>query len=140
MSEQGQTTTSKALMWLVASVAVLFGLMTIKSGGQVLFGDESYRVAAGHYVPFVLWFNFMAGFAYLVAGVGIAVRKSWSLWLSLLIAISTLLVFAAFGLHLFAGGEYETRTVVAMTLRSTLWVVISGLLYRNYRKGVSDVE
>ena len=140
MSEQGQTTTSKALMWMAASVAVLFGLMTIKSGGQVLFGDVSYRVAAGHYVPSVLWFNFMAGFAYLIAGIGIAVRKSWSLWLSLLIAISTLLVFAAFGLHLFEGGEYETRTLAAMTLRSTVWVVISGLLYRNYRKGVSDVE
>jgi len=140
MSEQVQTTTSKALVWLAASVAVLFGLMTIKSGGQVLFGDESYRVAAGHYVPFVLWFNFMAGFAYLVAGIGIAVRKPWSLWLALLIAISTLLVFAAFGLHLFAGGEYETRTVAAMTLRSTVWVVISGFLYRNDRKGVFDVE
>ena len=140
MSEQERTTTSKAMIWLVASVAVLFGLMTIKSGGQVLFGDESFRVAAGNYVPFVLWFNFMAGFAYLVAGIGIAVRKPWSLWLALLIAISTLLVFAAFGLHLFAGGEYETRTVAAMTLRSTVWVVISGFLYRNDRKGVFDVE
>ena len=127
------------MMWLVASVAVLFGMMTIKSGGQVLFGNESYRVAAGNYVPFVLWFNFIAGFAYLVAGIGIAARKSWSGWLALLIAISTLLVFAAFGLHLFAGGEYEPRTVAAMSLRSTVWVVISVLLYRNYRKADSHI-
>jgi len=134
MSEHGLTT-SKTMMWIIASVAVLFGLMTIKSGGQVLFGDESYRVAAGNYVPFVLWFNFMAGFAYLVAAIGIAARKSWSGWLALLIAISTLLVFAAFGLHILAEGEYETRTVAAMSLRSTVWVVISVLLYRNYRKG-----
>jgi hypothetical protein len=119
---------------------VLFGLMTIKSGGQVLFGDEIYRVAAGHYVPFVLWFNFMAGFAYLLAGIGIAARKSWSVWLALLIAISTLLVFAAFGLHVLAEGAYETRTVAAMTLRSTVWVVISVLLYRIYRKGVFHAE
>jgi len=140
MSEQGRTTTSKIIMWLVASVAVLFGLMTIKSGGQVLFGDESYRVAAGNYVAFVLWFNFMAGFAYLVAGIAIAARKSWSVWLALLIAISTLLVFVALGLHVLAEGAYETRTVAAMTLRSTVWVVISVLLYRNYRKGVFNVE
>ena len=139
MSEQGLTITSRAMMWLVASVAVLFGMMTIKSGGQVLFGNESYRVAAGNYVPFVLWFNFMAGFAYLVAAIGIAARKSWSGWLALLIAISTLLVFAAFGLHLFAGGEYEPRTVAAMSLRSTVWVVISVLLYRNYRKADSHI-
>ena len=118
------------MTWAIAVVAVLFGILTIKSGGQVLFGDEVYRVAAGDYVPFVLWFNFVAGFVYLVAGVGIALRKQWAAWLSLLIAASTLLVFAAFGLHLFGGGAYETRTVAAMTLRSTVWMVISILVYR----------
>jgi len=51
-----------------------------------------------------------------------------------------LLVFAAFGLHVLTEGAYETRTVAAMTLRSTVWVVISGFLYRNYRKGVFHVE
>jgi len=121
---------SRAITWAIAVVAVLFGILTIKSGGQVLFGDEAYRVAAGDYVPFVLWFNFVAGFVYLVAGVGIALRKQWAVWLSLLIAASTLLVFAAFGLHLFGGGAYETRTVAAMTLRSTVWMVISLLVCR----------
>ena len=140
MAKQARTTTSKAIMWLVASVAVLFGLMTIKSGGQVLFGDESYRVAAGNYVPFVLWFNFMAGFAYLVVGIGIAAQKSWTVGLALLIAISTLLVFAAFGLHLFAEGAYEIRTVGAMTLRSMVWVVIAIILYRHFKAGAIPAE
>jgi hypothetical protein len=121
---------NRGMTWILSVVAVLFGLLTIKSGGQVLFGDETYRVAAGDYVPFVLWFNFVAGFVYLIAGVGIALRKRWSVWLSLLIAASTLLVFAAFGLHVFGGGAYETRTVAAMTLRSTVWSVISILVYR----------
>lgn len=111
-------------------VAVLFGILTIKSGGQVLFGDESYRLAAGDYVPFVLWFNFTAGFIYLIAGVGIGLRKPWAAGVALLIAITTLLVFAAFGLHIFADGTYEMRTVAAMTLRSTLWTVIFALTYR----------
>jgi K+-transporting ATPase A subunit len=121
---------NRALTWIIAVVAVLFGILTIKSGGQVLFGDEMYRVAAGDYVPFVLWFNFVAGFVYLIAGVGIALRKRWSVWLSLLIAASTLMVFAAFGLHVFGGGAYETRTVAAMTLRSTVWTIISIMVYR----------
>jgi K+-transporting ATPase A subunit len=121
---------NRALTWIIAVVAVLFGILTIKSGGQVLFGDEMYRVAAGDYVPFVLWFNFVAGFVYLIAGVGIALRKRWSVWLSLLIAVSTLMVFAAFGLHVFGGGAYETRTIAAMTLRSTVWTIISIMVYR----------
>ncbi|NOR72519.1 MAG: hypothetical protein GQ467_01415 [Mariprofundaceae bacterium] len=130
-----QNSGNRLMRWIIAAVAVLFGILTIKSGGQVLFGDEVYRVAAGDYVPFVLWFNFVAGFIYLVAGVGIALQKQWSVWLSLLIAGSTLLMFAALGIHIFADGAYETRTVAAMTLRSTVWMVISILVYRQLMHG-----
>ena len=121
---------NRMLTWVIGFVAVLFGLMTIKSGGQVLLGDEAAVAAAGDYVPFVLWFNFTAGFVYLIAGIGIALRKSWAVGLSLLIAVATLLVYAAFGLHIYFEGAYETRTVMAMTLRSTVWTVIFALTYR----------
>ena len=116
--------------WILAIITVLFGIVTIKSGAQVLFGDESSRVAAGDYVPFVLWFNFVAGFTYILAGIGIALRKQWAMWLALFIAISTLLVFAGLGWHIFTDGAYEARTVAAMTLRSTLWTVVFALTYR----------
>ncbi len=33
------------------------------------------------------------------------------------------MVFAFFLIHVFSGGAYETRTVAAMTFRSTVWVV-----------------
>jgi len=44
---------------ITAAVAVTFGLLTIMEGGTVLFGSEASRVAAGQFVPFVLWFNFL---------------------------------------------------------------------------------
>lgn len=40
---------SSVPMLLVAAVALVFGLATIASGGQVLFGDEAERRAAGNY-------------------------------------------------------------------------------------------
>lgn len=129
----------KILYWVVALVALLFGIMTIKAGGQVLFGGEAYRIAAGNYVPFVLWFNFLAGFVYLLAGVGVILRKPWSVWLSLAIALATLLVFATLGAHIFTEGAYESRTVAAMTLRSTVWIVIFVFLYRSMKKGADNV-
>ena len=58
-------------VWTISLVATVFGLLTIKEGGTVLFGDEAARTAAGNYVPFVLWFNFVSGFAYIIAGVGL---------------------------------------------------------------------
>lgn len=119
-------------MWLrIAAVfGALFGLMTIREGGAVLFVDGAARVAAGNYVPFVLWFNFLAGFAYVVAGVGLWFRQCWGARLAIAIAAATLLVFAAFGWHVASDGAYETRTVVAMTLRSTIWIVIATIGWR----------
>jgi len=113
------------LLTTLAVVAVAFGLLTIASGGRALFGSEAQRAAAGAYVPFVLWFNFAAGFAYVVAGAGLWLPRRWAATLAALIAVATLLVFAAFGAHVLTGGEFEQRTVAAMSLRSIVWIVIA---------------
>ena len=118
------------VVWILTFIAVIFGLLTIKSGGLVLFGGSSFQKAAVNYVPFVLWFNFFAGFVYLLAGTGIWMRQPWSVWLSLLIAIATIIVFVILGLHIFEGGKYETRTVAAMSLRSLVWFSIFIFSYR----------
>ncbi len=113
------------LLITLAVIAVAFGLLTIVSGGRALFGSEAQRAAAGAYVPFVLWFNFAAGFAYVVAGAGLRLQRRWAATLAALIAVATLLVFAAFGAHVLTGGEFEKRTVAAMSLRSIVWIVIA---------------
>ena len=116
--------------WLISSlsiVAILFGLMTIKEGGAVLLGNESAVAAAGNYVPFVLWFNFLSGFAYIAAGVGLWLQKRWAVWLAVAIAAAIALTFAAFGLHINSGGAYEQRTVIAMSMRTVVWFVIAGI-------------
>lgn len=114
----------------LAVIAGVFGVATVASGGRVLFGPESARAAAGHYVPFVLWFNFLAGFAYMGAAVGIALARRWAPTLSLGIAVGTLLVFFVFGAHVLAGRAYEPRTVAAMTLRLGVWTAITVTVYR----------
>lgn len=117
----------------MAAVAVAFGLLTIASGGSTLFGGDAARQSAGAYVPFVLWFNFVAGFAYVAAGAGLWWERRWAAPLAFAIAVATLLVFAAFGVHVSSGGAYEIRTVAAMTLRSVLWVTIAWLAARRIR-------
>ena len=118
--------------WMQAAslVAVAFGLLTLKEGGTVLFGGPQARAAAGQVVPFVVWFNFAAGFAYVAAGVGLWLQRRWALWLAVAIAASTGLVFAAFGVHVLGGGAHETRTVVAMTLRTLVWVVLATIAWK----------
>jgi len=122
-----EQTSRKRPIWAAAAVlvAIVFGALTIVSGARVLFGPEEARAAAGNYVPFVLWFNFLAGFAYVAAGVGLWLWRRWAAWLALGIAAATALVFAAFGVHIAMGGAFELRTVAAMTLRTLLWAGIA---------------
>lgn len=120
---------SRIAIMIAAAIAVLFGLATIVSGGRALFGGPEARAAVGAAVGFVLWFNFVAGFAYVLAGIGLFMRQRWAARLAMLIAASTLAVFAAFGVHVALGGAFEMRTVAAMTLRSALWVVIAALAW-----------
>ena len=117
-------------IWLAPVIAVVFGLLTIKSGGAVLFIDGADRQAAGNYVPFVLWFNFLSGFVYIIAGVGIWMQKQWAAKLAALIAVSILIVYAIFGLYILGGGLYEMRTVAAMSMRSIVWAIIAMFAYR----------
>lgn len=118
--------------WMRATslVAVAFGLLTLKEGGTVLFGGPQARAAAGQVVPFVLWFNFAAGFAYVAAGVGLWMQRRWALWLAVVIAASTAMTFAASGVHVLGGGAHETRTVVAMTLRTLVWAALAAVAWK----------
>ena len=98
----------KPSLWMRATslIAIAFGLLTIKEGGMTLSGNAAAVTAAGNYVPFVLWFNFVAGFAYVVAGAGLWMQRRWAAWLAVAIAAATALAFAAFGVHVVSGAAY----------------------------------
>ena len=117
-------------IWIITVIAVVFGLLTIKSGGTVLFVDGTFREEAGNYVPFVVWFNFLAGFIYLIAGGGLWMQKHWAVWISLFIVVATLVVFAILGIHILKGSMYEVRTIAAMSLRTVVWALIAMFAYR----------
>jgi len=113
------------VLWVLAAVAIVFGVLTIKSAYLVLFTTGTFHQQAGNYLPLVVWFNGIAGFLYVIAGLGLFKQKIWAVRVSIFLAISTLTVFALFGMHVSNGGLYEHRTVGAMSIRSALWIVIA---------------
>lgn len=126
--------------WAVvaAMIAIVFGLLTVVSGGRALFGGAEAQAAVGNAVPFVLWFNFLAGFAYVIAGVGLYLWQRWAAVLSVVIALSTIAIFALFGWHVMSGGAYEMRTVAAMSLRTIVWVTIATVATRTLLRSSVD--
>ena len=119
--------------WPIAIAAAAFGVATIAAGGRVLFGGLPARASAGAYVPFVVAFNFAAGFAYVAAGLGLALQQRWTAWVARAIAGATVVVFLAFGAHVASGGAFESRTVAAMALRSIFWTAFAVAVPRLFR-------
>ncbi len=119
----------KTGLLIAAIVALVFGALTVFSGGRALFGGADARAAVGDAVPFVLWFNFLAGFAYVVAGIGLLLRHRPALWLSLGIGGHGV-GLPGLRVHVLQGGA-EMRTVGAMILRIAVWAAISVVAIRN---------
>lgn len=109
---------------LAAIIAMAFGMLTILAGTRAL-------IAPGEgVVPFVLHFNVAAGFAYVLAGIGLWRRAGWAPGLSALIALATMAVLAAFLFHVAQGGPWMGRTLGALILRSGVWAAIAVIAFR----------
>ncbi|MEB2310571.1 MAG: hypothetical protein OZ921_11985 [Sorangiineae bacterium] len=121
--------------WL-ATVVVLFGVVTIIAGGAVLSG----QVDGGKVVPFVLWFNFLAGFFYVAAGVAIARLSRWAPRLAGLLAGATTALAVAFAAHVARGGAFEPRTALALAVRAGAWAVIAYASARLVAAGRASAE
>ncbi|HIP24145.1 MAG TPA: hypothetical protein EYG79_11215 [Rhodobacteraceae bacterium] len=119
------------MITVLAIIAMAFGALTLFSGGRNLF-DAGVISEAGNTISFVLWFNFLAGFAYIAAGALLWMWKLCGVRLSAVIAGATLLVFLAMGIYVIQfDGLYNGKTVGAMVLRSSVWLLIA-VLSRGY--------
>lgn len=125
MNPLSRSPKQEAMIRAAALIAVVFGAATVFSGARVLFGDGA--AGAGDYIAYIVWFNFLAGFAYVAAGIGLWLRKPWAAGMSLALALLTALFFAALGGHIAAGAAYEMRTVAAMALRTGFWLAVAAI-------------
>ncbi|MCP4188464.1 MAG: hypothetical protein GY763_12750 [Gammaproteobacteria bacterium] len=126
---QDSKTKRAVSIWIFSIIALIFGGLTLRSSGLVLFTTGEFHQQQGNFVPFVVWTNFVCGFAYVIAATGLFLMKRWAAYLAYLIALVTAAAYTFFGMHVMNGGLYEMQTVVAMAIRTLFWTVISGLAY-----------
>lgn len=105
----------------LAGFAFVFGILTLISGGSVIFGPAEAQAAAGNYIGFVVWFNFIAGAAYVVAAIGLWLGKAWAGPFAAVIALLTAVVAIGFAVVVLQGAAFEMRTVGALILRAGFW-------------------
>ena len=119
------------LLYVLSVMAIAFGGLTIFSGGRALFGGTEAEAAVGNAVSFVLWFNFLAGFFYVLTGIGLLRRWQWSASAAVALALTTAIAAASFAIHVMTGGLYEMRTMGAMAIRLGFWVLLAVVAKRH---------
>jgi len=130
----GVETRSRRRGPFLGAIAVVFGLATITAASGVIFGPEPARTLAGDIVPFVVWFNFCAGFVYLAAGVGLWGARPWGHLLALAIAVATFGAGLVFAWVAVSGAPVEPRTGAALLFRLAVWSALAALSAPRWRQ------
>lgn len=105
---------------LAAVVAIVFGIATVFAGGRVLRGaDPGYTV----FRP-LLFYNTVMGVAYLAAGISLWRSANAGRYAAGAIFLLNLFVLGAIALVYRSGGAVAVDSLRAMTLRTTVWLVL----------------
>jgi hypothetical protein len=112
--------TTRLLQYLLPTVLLLFGALTLFLSTSVIFDLFGIRAREGNYVPVVVWANFIASILYVIAAIGLLLKKHWS-QTALLTAVLVLVAAGiAFGWHIVNGGLHEQKTIGALAFRTLL--------------------
>lgn len=105
---------------LAATVAVVFGVVTLFAGGRVLLGsDPGYEV----FRPLLIY-NTAMGVAYLAAGITVWRSVNAGRYAAGAIFLLNLLVLVGILVVYRSGGAVAVDSLRAMTLRTVVWLVL----------------
>lgn len=119
-------TKKEKLSRVAGVIAIIFGILTIIQGGRTLF-DPAVHDVAGKVVPFVLKYNFIAGFFYIPIGILVFRMKYYAKYFAILLGAANGVVFFQLTVHVFSDLPYEPKTYFAMMFRLLLWALIATL-------------
>ena len=119
----------KFIPYIIAIALTAFGLLTLFLSSSVIFDMLGIREKEGNYVLLVVWANFFSSILYLFAAYGFIKNSKWTA--KYLVASVVILVAAFIGLliHINSGGIYETKTIGAMVVRTSITIVFLILAY-----------
>lgn len=124
----------KALLYLVISILVGFGLLTLFLSSSVIFDLFGIREKEGNYVLFVVWANFISSIIYLISIYGLLASKKWTYKGLAISTVILAITFIAFQFHIQSGGIYENKTSGALIFRIALTLAFTLFAYFTINK------
>jgi hypothetical protein len=119
----------KIVIKITAVLAIVMGIMPIVTGSRVLFGffDPGYQ-----YFTILILYNIIMGSASVFVGIYIWRNHRRALFYSILIAGSHTIVLLL--LLLVFNNIISDESVVAMTVRSALWIIFTIIVWKGNMK------
>jgi len=118
------------IRYALAAILLAFGALTLFLSSAVILDLFGMRAKEGNYVNFVVWANFIASCAYLLAAIRLLQRKPVGPGRLLLFATVVLLTAGiGFAFHVSGGGIHEQHTIGALVFRTSLTAVFFLVAY-----------
>ena len=107
---------------IAAAVAVVFSLLTIVEGSQVLLGITQHE-----YIVFtpLLIYNILMGLAGFIAGIMIWLNRKKAFMIIKLILAAHLIVLLIVGVIYLSSNAVALHSVQAMSIRVIIWLIIA---------------
>ena len=122
---------------IAATVAVLFSLLTIIEGTQVILGltQQEYIV----FTPLLIY-NVVMGIVGLFVGVLIWVKHKKALSLTSIVTVLHLIVLIIVAVIFISDGPVAMHSVQAMTIRSVIWLAITLVTWKTNKSSEINNE
>ena len=110
---------------IAAILAFILGLLSIKEGGSVLLGlsTKAYTV-----LPWLVWYNVVLGFASVITGIGLWMKRAWGVkFAATIVSLHGLVLMILVILYAFREAV-AVFSIMAMIFRTLVWVGILMLI------------
>lgn len=110
---------------IAAILAFILGLLSIKEGGSVLLGltTKAYII-----LPWLVWYNVVLGFASVITGIGLWMKRAWGVkFAATIVSLHGLVLMILVILYAFREAV-AMFSIMAMIFRTLVWVGILMLI------------
>lgn len=128
----------KTTFIIAGIVSLLFGLVTIFEGGSVILDIPGARESHGDFIWFVVWANVICAFFYIASSYGFFKLKNWTKSLLKISIIILVLTFAGLLIWIFLKNPFEKKTVIAMTGRLIVTVILFIIAAKTGKKKLAE--
>jgi hypothetical protein len=118
---------SNIILKISAIFLAFFGLISLFMTTSIIFDLFEIREKEGHYIPFIVYANFVCSFIYLFSSYGLFTKNKYTTGCLFVAAGILLIAYIALIVHIQFGGAFELKTVKAMLARTSITILLAGL-------------